>query len=158
MSDELRAQETPDSPQPQEFTGDHIQRLLRNADRLSFGERPAGFILINRARLLADHGITQKDARLIDHWVRGAADARRAKAQRAHQATRHHRLGHSRGRAQVRRPRIEVTRREVANLVGIVLPPAGLVVAIILLWDRMVGPTELAILAVGYVLAGIGIT
>jgi stearoyl-CoA desaturase (delta-9 desaturase) len=30
--------------------------------------------------------------------------------------------------------------------------------AVVLLWDRMVGPTELAILAVGYVLTGIGIT
>ena len=53
----------------QEFTGDHIQRLLRNADRLSFCARHAGFILINRARLLSHHGITQKDARLIDQWV-----------------------------------------------------------------------------------------
>ena len=59
----------------QEFTGDHIQRLLRNADRLSFGERPTGFILINRARLLADHGITPKDARLIDQWVSDAGGA-----------------------------------------------------------------------------------
>src|SRR5207249_3253743 len=49
-------------------------------------------------------------------------------------------------------------RRELANLVGIVLPPAGLVVAIVLLWNRMVGPVELAILVVGYILAGVGIT
>jgi branched-subunit amino acid aminotransferase/4-amino-4-deoxychorismate lyase len=68
VSDESRAQETPDSP-AQELTDDHIQRLLRNADRLAFGIRPAGFVLINRARLLAAHGITQTSARLIDRWV-----------------------------------------------------------------------------------------
>ena len=41
---------------------------------------------------------------------------------------------------------------------AIVLPLAGLAVAVALLWNRMVGPTELLILAVGYVLTGIGIT
>ena len=46
----------------------------------------------------------------------------------------------------------------LANLIGIVLPPVGLVVAIVLLWNRMVGPVELAILAAGYLLAGVGIT
>ncbi|TML71349.1 MAG: acyl-CoA desaturase [Actinobacteria bacterium] len=51
-----------------------------------------------------------------------------------------------------------MSRRELANLIGIVLPPAGLVVAIVLLWNRMVGPVELAILAAGYLLAGVGIT
>ena len=49
-------------------------------------------------------------------------------------------------------------RRELANLVGIVMPPAGRVVAIVLLWNRMVGPAELAILAVGYLLGRVGIT
>ena len=47
---------------------------------------------------------------------------------------------------------------KLVNLAGIVLPFVGLVVAIIVLWERMVGPTELAILAVGYVLTGVGIT
>ena len=47
---------------------------------------------------------------------------------------------------------------KLINLAGIVLPFIGLVAAIVLLWDRMVGPTELAILAVGYVLTGVGIT
>ena len=51
-----------------------------------------------------------------------------------------------------------MSRRELANFIGIVLPPAGLVVAIVLLWNRMVGPVELAILAAGYLLAGVGIT
>jgi stearoyl-CoA desaturase (delta-9 desaturase) len=46
----------------------------------------------------------------------------------------------------------------IANLVGITAPLLGLLLAVVLLWDRMVGPTELAILAVGYVLTGVGIT
>jgi branched-subunit amino acid aminotransferase/4-amino-4-deoxychorismate lyase len=68
MSDESRAEETPDS-RSEELTDDHIQRLLRNADRLAFGIRPAGFVLINRTRLLAAKGISQQDALLIDRWV-----------------------------------------------------------------------------------------
>jgi len=48
--------------------------------------------------------------------------------------------------------------RKLANLAGTVLPLVGLIVAIVLLWNRMVGPRELVILFVGYVLAGIGIT
>ncbi len=47
---------------------------------------------------------------------------------------------------------------QIANLAGVTLPLLGLVVAIVLLWERMVGPRELAILAGGYVLTGIGIT
>ena len=46
----------------------------------------------------------------------------------------------------------------IANLVGIMAPLLGLLLAVVLLWDRMVGPTELAILVVGYVLDGVGIT
>ena len=71
MSDESHAPATPDSPAP-ELTGDGIQRLLRNADRLSFGIRRADFVLINRARLLEAHGINQTSARLIDRWVADA--------------------------------------------------------------------------------------
>ena len=47
---------------------------------------------------------------------------------------------------------------KLINLAGIVLPFVGLALAIGFLWGRAVGPTELAILAVGYVLTGIGIT
>jgi stearoyl-CoA desaturase (Delta-9 desaturase) len=47
---------------------------------------------------------------------------------------------------------------KISNLLGIVLPLLALLLAIALLWDRMVGPTELAILGVGYVLTGVGIT
>ena len=48
--------------------------------------------------------------------------------------------------------------RVFANVAGTTLPVVGLGIAIALLWDRMVGPRELTILAVGYVLAGFGIT
>jgi stearoyl-CoA desaturase (Delta-9 desaturase) len=52
-----------------------------------------------------------------------------------------------------------VTRtHKISNLLGIGLPFVGLFLAIVLLWERMVGPTEIAILLVGYVLTGIGIT
>jgi hypothetical protein len=68
VSDESHAKETPDS-RSEELTADHIQRLLRNADRLAFGIRPAGFVLINRTRLLAANGISQTGALLIDQWV-----------------------------------------------------------------------------------------
>ena len=44
------------------------------------------------------------------------------------------------------------------NLAGILLPLLGLVLAAVLLWNRMVGVTELAILAVGYLATGLGIT
>jgi stearoyl-CoA desaturase (delta-9 desaturase) len=47
---------------------------------------------------------------------------------------------------------------KIINLLGITAPLGGLVLAVVLLWDRMVGPTELAILAVGYVLTGVGVT
>jgi branched-subunit amino acid aminotransferase/4-amino-4-deoxychorismate lyase len=53
----------------QQLTDAHIQRLLRNADRLGFGIRPAGFVLINRSRLLAAKGISPAGGLLIDQWV-----------------------------------------------------------------------------------------
>ena len=74
MSDESRAEEAPDS-RSEELTDDHIQRLLRNADRLAFGIRPAGFVLINRTGLLATKGISQQGALLIDQWVARAGGA-----------------------------------------------------------------------------------
>jgi stearoyl-CoA desaturase (delta-9 desaturase) len=48
--------------------------------------------------------------------------------------------------------------RRVGNLAGTVLPLVGLAVAIVLLWDRMVGVRELTILFVAYVVSGLGIT
>ena len=54
-----------------EFTDDHIQHLLRNADRLGFGIRPEGFVLINRARLIEEKGISKANAGLMDQWVAG---------------------------------------------------------------------------------------
>jgi stearoyl-CoA desaturase (delta-9 desaturase) len=44
------------------------------------------------------------------------------------------------------------------NLLGIGLPLVGLIAAVALLWDHGVGFAALAILAVGYVLTGVGIT
>src|SRR5262249_29676794 len=54
-----------------EFTDDQIHHLLRNADRLGFGIRPEGFVLINRARVIEDKGISKPNARLMDQWVTG---------------------------------------------------------------------------------------
>jgi len=47
---------------------------------------------------------------------------------------------------------------KLVNLLGIGLPVVGLIAAVTLLWNHGVGLTALAILAVGYVLTGIGIT
>jgi stearoyl-CoA desaturase (delta-9 desaturase) len=47
---------------------------------------------------------------------------------------------------------------KIVNLIGIGLPFVGLGFAVVLLWNRMVGPVELSILAVGYLLTGFGIT
>jgi len=44
------------------------------------------------------------------------------------------------------------------NLLGVSLPVAGLAAAIVLLWGHGVGVTAIAILVVGYLLTGIGIT
>jgi stearoyl-CoA desaturase (delta-9 desaturase) len=48
--------------------------------------------------------------------------------------------------------------QRVANLLGLALPAAGLVVAIVLLWDRLVGPLELGIAFALYVVTGLGIS
>ncbi len=47
---------------------------------------------------------------------------------------------------------------KVANLLGVTLPFLGLVIAIGLLWNTWVNWTDLGLLAVGYVLTGVGIT
>jgi stearoyl-CoA desaturase (delta-9 desaturase) len=47
---------------------------------------------------------------------------------------------------------------KLVNVLGIGLPLLGLVVAVVLLWNHGVGVEALAILAVGYVLTGLGIT
>src|SRR4051812_33979307 len=53
----------------------------------------------------------------------------------------------------------DMTRAErTANLIGVVLPFVGVLVAIVLLWNRAVDVTDLAILAVGYAICGFGIT
>jgi stearoyl-CoA desaturase (Delta-9 desaturase) len=48
--------------------------------------------------------------------------------------------------------------QRLANLVGLSLPAAGLVLAIVLLWDRLVGPAELAVAGALYVATGLGIS
>ena len=47
---------------------------------------------------------------------------------------------------------------KVANLLGVTLPFLGLIIAIGLLWNTWVNWTDLGLLAVGYVLTGVGIT
>ena len=52
-----------------------------------------------------------------------------------------------------------MTRTEkTANLIGVVLPLAGLALAIVLLWNRAVDATDLALLAATYVVTALGIT
>jgi stearoyl-CoA desaturase (Delta-9 desaturase) len=51
-----------------------------------------------------------------------------------------------------------ITLHKVTTLLGAVLPFAGLVVAIVLLWDRFVGPMELSLLFGFYVVTFIGIS
>ena len=48
--------------------------------------------------------------------------------------------------------------QRVANLLGIALPATGLILAIVLLWDRLVGPVELGVAASLYVLTGLGVS
>jgi stearoyl-CoA desaturase (delta-9 desaturase) len=48
--------------------------------------------------------------------------------------------------------------QRIANLLGVGIPAAGLVAAIVLLWGTFVGPTALAIALVMYALSGMGIT
>src|SRR5947208_7079663 len=55
--------------------------------------------------------------------------------------------------------RAAVTRgQRIGNVLGVFLPFAGLIVAIVLLWDRWVDPGTLAITVFMYALAGMGIT
>jgi stearoyl-CoA desaturase (delta-9 desaturase) len=66
--------------------------------------------------------------------------------------------------ARARTPTVEVSAtrttrtHKLVNLAGIVLPVLGLSLAVALLWHRAVGVRELAILALGYVVTGVGVT
>jgi stearoyl-CoA desaturase (Delta-9 desaturase) len=52
-----------------------------------------------------------------------------------------------------------VTRaHKIANLIGVPLPLVGLIAAIVLLWDRAVGPLELGLLVGLYLLTALGVT
>jgi stearoyl-CoA desaturase (Delta-9 desaturase) len=56
-------------------------------------------------------------------------------------------------------PELKMSRgHKISNLIGVPLPLIGLVVAIILLWNKAVGPTELIIAGVFYVITAVGIT
>jgi stearoyl-CoA desaturase (Delta-9 desaturase) len=48
--------------------------------------------------------------------------------------------------------------QQIGNILGIFLPVAGLALAVVLLWNRFVGAGALAIMAVMYLLTGIGVT
>jgi stearoyl-CoA desaturase (delta-9 desaturase) len=47
---------------------------------------------------------------------------------------------------------------KIGNLLGVFLPVAGFVGALVLLWERFVGPVDLAVLAAMYVATGLGVT
>jgi stearoyl-CoA desaturase (delta-9 desaturase) len=52
-----------------------------------------------------------------------------------------------------------VTRaHKIANLIGVSVPPIGLVAAIVLLWNRAIGPLELALMIGLYVVTCLGVT
>jgi stearoyl-CoA desaturase (delta-9 desaturase) len=48
--------------------------------------------------------------------------------------------------------------QQIGNILGVFLPVCGLVLAVVLLWNRFVGAEALVIMAVMYVLTGIGVT
>ena len=50
------------------------------------------------------------------------------------------------------------TATRIANLIGVVVPFAGVLAAIVLLWNRAVDVNDLAILAVMYLITAIGVT
>jgi stearoyl-CoA desaturase (delta-9 desaturase) len=47
---------------------------------------------------------------------------------------------------------------KTVNLIGVGLPPLGLIVAIVLLWDRAIGPLELGLMIGLYVATALGVT
>jgi stearoyl-CoA desaturase (delta-9 desaturase) len=47
---------------------------------------------------------------------------------------------------------------KITNLIGVPLPLVGLVVAIVLLWDRAIGPLELSLMVGFYVATALGVT
>ena len=46
----------------------------------------------------------------------------------------------------------------IGNIIGVALPAAGFLTAVVLLWEVLIGPRELALMLVLYVLTGLGIT
>ncbi|MGH2885116.1 MAG: acyl-CoA desaturase, partial [Solirubrobacteraceae bacterium] len=53
----------------------------------------------------------------------------------------------------------DVTRaHKIANLIGVSVPPIGLIAAVVLLWNRAIGPFELALMIGLYVVTCLGVT
>jgi stearoyl-CoA desaturase (Delta-9 desaturase) len=48
--------------------------------------------------------------------------------------------------------------QKISNLLGVSIPPIGLIVAIVVLWNRAIGPLELTLMIVLYVITALGIT
>jgi len=47
---------------------------------------------------------------------------------------------------------------KIVNLIGVSIPPIGLMAAIVLLWNRAIGPLELALMVGLYVMTCLGVT
>ena len=56
------------------------------------------------------------------------------------------------------KPPVMTRGHKIINLIGVPLPLVGLLAAIVLLWNRAVGPLELALLISTYVLTCLGVT
>jgi stearoyl-CoA desaturase (delta-9 desaturase) len=56
------------------------------------------------------------------------------------------------------KPPVMTRAHKVINLIGVPLPLVGLIAAIVLLWDKAVGPLELALLISTYVITCLGVT
>jgi stearoyl-CoA desaturase (delta-9 desaturase) len=62
-------------------------------------------------------------------------------------------------RVQTAYPCLAVSRaHKIVNLIGVPLPLVGLLAAIVLLWDRAIGPLELGLLIGLYMLTALGVT
>jgi stearoyl-CoA desaturase (delta-9 desaturase) len=56
-------------------------------------------------------------------------------------------------------PELKMSRaNKIVNLIGVPLPLVGLVAAVIVLWHKAVGPTELIIMGAFYIVTAVGIT
>jgi stearoyl-CoA desaturase (delta-9 desaturase) len=56
------------------------------------------------------------------------------------------------------KPPVMTLPHKIVNLIGVPLPLVGLIVAIVLLWNQAIGPLELGLLVVTYVITCLGVT